>query len=262
MDAQVLSQKAHKASRVTPGRALFGASALLAWTGALMAAVMLVPHPAVAVLAGVLYTVPLISFWEFMVHVVMYHGKGLPGMKGVVRIHVAGHHHHIFPPSRYVQDGPYAFMRFRAPREPWRMSDNALDNALTQWAQIGLHFIVGVPAILGPAWLITHDVTFLLSALVTLAFVSWLLAYVHGVIHTPRDRWIEGHRWFQWLDRHHYIHHIDYQANVNFLLPLCDVLFGTLKMKLTEEEAARHPTFEQAKPMAKDIVRPAVEQAS
>lgn len=259
MDAQALRQKAQKSSRFNPLRVALGVLVLAAWSGACMAAVMWVPHPAVGVAAGVLYTVPLISLWEWMVHGVMYHGKGLPGLKGIVRIHVAGHHHHIFPPSRYVQDGPYAFMRFRAPLEPWRMSDNAVDNALTQWAQIGLHFIVGVPTILGPLWWVTRDVTFLASSLATLTIISWLLAYVHGCIHTPRDRWIEHHRWFQWLDRHHYIHHIDHQANINFLLPLCDVLFGTLKRALTPEEAARHPSFEEAKPMAKDIVRPATE---
>ena len=92
----------------------------------------------------------------------------------------------------------------------------------------------------------------------TLGVVSWLLAYVHGCIHTPRNRLIEHMRWYQWLDRHHYIHHIDQRANINFLLPICDVLFGTLKRRVTESEARRFPSFEEAKPMAKDIGRRAV----
>jgi hypothetical protein len=53
--------------------------------------------------------------------------------------------------------------------------------------------------------------------------------------------------WFLFLDRHHYIHHIDTEANVNFLLPLADLLFGTLRPSLTSAEEARHGTWEAAR---------------
>jgi hypothetical protein len=145
-------------------------------------------------------------------------------------------------------------MQLRAPLTPFRMSDNPVDNFLTEWSQIALHFVAGIPLIIVPSWLLLHSVAFTASALGTLTLISWMLAYVHGVIHTPRDRWVEHQRWFQWLDRHHYIHHNDLNANINFMLPICDFLFGTQKWELTPAEARRHPTFEQAKPMAKDIV--------
>lgn len=238
---------------VSPGRLMAGLAALGLWSAANMALVVTTGDPIVAVAAGVLYTVPLISMWEWMVHGVLYH-LGLPGLKGIKRIHAAGHHVSLFPPEKYVQDGRYEFMRFRKPLEPWVMSDNWVDNALTSWSQVALHFVVGVPTIILPAWLLTGSTVFLVSSLVTLAVISWLLAYVHGCIHTPRDRWIEHHRWFQWLDRHHYIHHVDQRSNINFLLPLCDWLFGSLKTELTEREKANNPSFEEAKPMAKDIV--------
>ena len=113
---------------------------------------------------------------------------------------------------------------------------------------MALHFVVGIPLILVPAWLATRSPTFLYSSLGTLALVSWLLSYVHGCIHTPRNRLIERMAWFQWLDRHHYIHHIDLSANINFLLPLCDLLFGTQKWVLTDEEQRHNPQFHEAKP--------------
>lgn len=237
---------------ITPARWAFALGVLTAWSTATLA---LVHYGGLvgALLAGPLFTIPLCSLGEWLVHGLLYH-RPIPGLEVIRKIHHAGHHGALFPPRRYVQHGPYEFMRFRQPLVPFRMSDNALDNFLTSYSQIGLHFAVGILLILLPAWLLTHSTAFLLSSLVSLAVISWLLAYVHGVIHTPRDRWIEHQRWFQWLDRHHYIHHVDLSANINFLLPVCDFLLGTQKWALTEAEAASVPSFEEAKPMAKDIV--------
>ncbi len=209
--------------------------------------------PALAMLLGITFTVPLISLWEWITHGVLYH-QALPGFREIFKIHVGGHHLALFPPERYFRQATYSFMRFRAPRLPWAMSDNLLDSVLTSGAQVGLHFVIGLPFIVLPAWLLSANPTFTGSVLVTLAVISVLLAYVHGVIHNPQGRWVERQGWFQWLDRHHYIHHVDMTANVNFLLPLCDVLLGTRKAALTPEEQARVPTFEAAKPLAWDVL--------
>lgn len=66
-------------------------------------------------------------------------------------------------------------------------------------------------------------------------------------IHCPGHSPLERARWFRWLDRHHYIHHVDTRANVNFLLPLGDLLLGTLRRELRADELARWPTWEQAR---------------
>lgn len=241
--------KVHKHElEIKPLRFVFALTALTAWS-ALVVLLARTGQPLLAVLAGPLYTIPLISLGEWLVHGVLYHGR-MPGLKFIRDIHHAGHHFALFPPDRYVQHGPYEFMRFRKPLVPFQMSDNAVDNTLTSWSQTALHFVVGIPLILVPAWLATRSPTFLYSSLATLALVSWLLSYVHGCIHTPRDRLIERMAWFQWLDRHHYIHHIDLSANINFLLPLCDLLFGTQKWALTDEEQRNNPQFHEAKPSA------------
>jgi hypothetical protein len=208
--------------------------------------------PAFAIVAGVLFTVPLTSLGEWLVHGVLYHGH-IPGFANIRRIHHHGHHFALFPPSHYVQHGEHAFMNVRAPLTPFRMAETAFDSFVTSYGQVALHFVAGIPLILVPVWAATGAGVFFASTLVTLGVISWLLSYVHGRIHTPRDGWIERQRFFQWLDRHHYIHHVDLSANINFMLPLCDFLFGTQKSQLTREEARRVPTFEQAKPMAKDI---------
>lgn len=196
-------------------------------------------------LAGVLFTVPLCSLGEWLVHGVMYHGH-LPGLRFMRNIHHNGHHFALFPTHHYVQHGPYEFMRFRKPLLPFRMADSRWDNFLTMYSQIGLHFVVGVPLILLPAWWLTGSAAFAVASLGALAAISWMLGYVHGVIHTPRARLIERMRWFQWLNHHHYLHHVDIQSNMNFMLPLFDVLLGTQKTTMTPDEAAAHPSFEDA----------------
>ena len=240
-------------------RWLFTFAVFGAWSAAMLALARVGARlgPALPVVAGALFTVPLVSLWEWLVHGVMYHRR-LPGLRFIHEIHHAGHHFALFPPKRYVQETGWPFMRVRRPFKPFAMSDNAWDSFLSSWGQIALHFAVGVPAILWPAWALGGGPSaFFWSAAASLGAVSWLLAYVHGVIHTPGDRLIEGTRWFQWLDRHHYIHHVDLSANINFLLPLCDLVIGTQKWALTPEEQARVPRFEQAKPMAKDVPAPA-----
>jgi hypothetical protein len=229
---------------VSPPRFVAGLVAIAAWSAACVALARL--DAAGAVLAGVLVTVPLCSLGEWLVHGILYHGT-VPGLRFIRVIHHNGHHFALFPPERYVHAGPQEFMRFRRPYLPFTMSDNALDNALTKWSQVGLHFVTGIPLILVPAWLLTGSVAFVLSCLASLSLISWLLAHVHGCIHTPKGRWIERQRWFQWLNHHHYIHHIDLDANINFGLPLCDLLFGTQRWELTAEEAAAHRPFAEAK---------------
>jgi hypothetical protein len=204
-----------------------------------------------ALATAVPFTLLLSSLGEWLVHRVLYHAR-IPGLGLLRRIHQHGHHVALFPPSRYVQQGPHEFMRVRAPLLPFRMAESRLDNQVTRWSQVGLHFAVGGPLILLPAWLLTARPAFLGGCLVTLAVVSFALAHVHGVMHTPRNRWIERQRWFRWLDRRHYIHHVNVGVNLNFLLPLCDLLWGTHRLSLTASEAARVPSFETARRQLND----------
>jgi hypothetical protein len=84
--------------------------------------------------------------------------------------------------------------------------------------------------------------------MVTSAVLSDLFVRVHDAIHYPgKHAYLEAQSWFKFLDRHHYIHHVDTEANVNFLLPLTDWCFGTLRRTLTAEELAKHGSWEEAK---------------
>jgi hypothetical protein len=230
--------------RVSLLRWMLGIGVIAAWTMAMVLVARQVGTASGAV-AGVLFTVPLCSLGEWLVHGFLYH-RGIPGLTFIRAIHHSGHHSALFPPRRYVHAGPFAFMRFRKPYIPFQMADNRLDNDLTMYSQVALHFVVGIPLILWPAWKLGQNNAFLVSVAATLVVISWLLAYVHGVIHTPRNRWIERRWAFQWLNHHHYIHHIDMTANINFMLPICDFLLGTQKDQLTADEKGAFPRFEEA----------------
>ena len=229
-------------------RWLFSLAVLAAMTSVFLGLATL--GPVGAVVGGLLLPVPLCSLGEWLVHGFLYH-RGMPGLTWIRDIHHAGHHWALFPPQRYVNRGsPFAFMRLSA---PWQMASNAQEETLTKWSQILLHFVVGIPLILLPAYVLTGSLLLVGCSTFTLAVISYLLADVHGHIHTPVGSWIERQSWFCALDRQHYIHHMDEGANLNFMLPLVDLLLGTRRFAPSESEQHRFPDFSAAKPMAWDV---------
>lgn|GEM_PF-451874 len=73
------------------------------------------------------------------------------------------------------------------------------------------------------------------------AFVSTIVyfvvyEYTHWNMHVPRGHYIEKFRWFQFLRRHHHLHHKYFQKNFCVLFPLADVVFGTM---ITDASVAR-----------------------
>ncbi len=66
----------------------------------------------------------------------------------------------------------------------------------------------------------------LLIALMASAFAAYYLAYeyLHWCMHVPAKRWIEGTRFFKWIDIHHRVHHLHPMKNLNVVLPVADFL--------------------------------------
>jgi sterol desaturase/sphingolipid hydroxylase (fatty acid hydroxylase superfamily) len=99
-----------------------------------------------------------------------------------------------------------------------------------------------------PGWIITRDAVFLSGLIVGSVVVSNLFIVVHDTIHRPGShRIVEAQPWFTFLDNHHYIHHVSLGENLNFLLPMADLLFGTLRTQLTPEELRAHGSLKKAK---------------
>ena len=201
----------------------------------------------VAVVGAPVAIVMIGSLYEWLVHRFVYHGPSPIGLwQSIYEIHQRGHHWHRFPPDHYVESGPVERIPVW-PAEPRTLCGSPRQRAVAWGAQYALYLFVGVPLAFVPAWFLTQNALFTTLAVVSGLTVCALFIRVHDVIHYPRDRWVEGLGAFRFLDRHHYIHHIDTRANLNFLLPLCDWLFGTLRLSPTEEELRRWPTFEEAK---------------
>jgi hypothetical protein len=201
-----------------------------------------------AVLALVLgvVVIPVIAApIEWYVHRFVYHEPVVRPLGAIFRVHTA-HHFAFFPTWRYVTDGPARRLSIR-----WRTPDvhaSAVRNAGVRLAHFAWYLSFGVVVVWVPAWLVTRSVPFVVGLAIGSVVVSNLFIVVHDTIHRPGShRLVEAQPWFAFLDRHHYIHHVDLGANLNFLLPLGDLLFGTLRTSLTDAELADHGDLESAK---------------
>lgn len=202
----------------------------------------------VAALLGLL-VVPLVaSPIEWFVHRFVYHEPVVRGLAAIFVVHTA-HHHSYFPTWRYVTAGPARRLSIR--RRAPEIHRRAVRNAGVRLAHFGWYMSFGVVLIWVPAWLVTRDVWFLGGIVVSSAAVSNLFIVVHDTIHRPGShRLVEAQPWFAFLDRHHFIHHVDLGCNLNFLLPLADLLFGTLRTELSADESAHHGSLQSAKAVA------------
>ena len=201
----------------------------------------------VAVIAGVIFTLIPAYIYEWLVHRYIYHQKRRGPLGRIYHIHHQGHHAKIFPTWRYTTNGVVR-------RHPVLAKDTAhlyppgWRNLISKAAHFCFYMSIGVVFIWTPAWVFTQNPVFLASIVLTSVIISDLFVRVHDAIHYPgRFRLVEAQPWFPFIDRHHFIHHVDMGANVNFLLPLADWCFGTLRTELTSAEIARHGTLDQAK---------------
>ena len=102
--------------------------------------------------------------------------------------------------------------------------------------------------IIAPCWLITKNGILLTSTLFSTIIICHFVVTVHDAIHYPSQHpYMQNQKWFKFLDNHHLIHHIDTEKNVNFLLPICDFLFGTIRFSLSDNEKDKFGTLDIAK---------------
>jgi hypothetical protein len=241
--------KAQAVGPVNGRRVALASGALLVVVAAMVDVVTLSGSGAWAVVLAValgLAVVPIIaSPLEWFVHRFVYHQPVIKALDAIFKVHTA-HHYAYFPTWRYVTGGPARRLSIRV-RTPYEHT-SFLRNAGVRLAHFGWYMAIGATVIWTPAWLLTHNGAFLMGIVVSSAIVSNLFIVVHDTIHRPGShRIVEAQPWYAFLDRHHYVHHIDLGVNLNFLLPLADLLFGTLRRTLTPEELARHGTLASAK---------------
>jgi hypothetical protein len=202
--------------------------------------------PAVVAAVTGLVVLPVIaSPIEWFVHRFVYHEAVIRPLKAIFTVHTA-HHYAYFPTWRYVTAGPARRLPIRN-RHPEALI-SGLRNAAVRLAHFTWYMSFGVVLIWLPAWRLTANKAYLGGLIFASVVVSNLFIVVHDTIHRPGShRIVEAQPWFAFLDRHHYIHHVALGVNLNFLLPLADLLFGTLRRELTPQELADYGSLEQAK---------------
>ena len=96
--------------------------------------------------------------------------------------------------------------------------------------------------------MITQNSILLVSTIVSTIIICHVVVTVHDAIHYPSQHpHMQNQKWFKFLDNHHLIHHINTEKNVNFLLPICDFLFGTIRLSLSADEVNKYGTLDLAK---------------
>ena len=102
-----------------------------------------------------------------------------------------------------------------------------LDVILFEWWQAPLLLAVHAPAVWGLQVVSGFPVFW--GGTTALAAYYGLYEYLHWCMHTPAGRWIERTRVFRRLDARHRLHHQLWRMNFNVVLPVGDLLFGTLR---------------------------------
>jgi hypothetical protein len=197
--------------------------------------------------AGAVATLLAASIIEWAVHRwIMHRPTRLPLLRLAYEHHHRAHHWINFPPDQYIQAGPVQYVPLWTGRLD-RVATSPLAWAATVASHLAFYAAFAVVLVLAPAWLWSGNTVFAWSVTATSVVVLFLFIHAHDAMHYPGLSPIERLRWFKWLDHHHYIHHVDTGANTNFLLPLGDLLLGTLRRELAAEELRRWPSYEQAR---------------
>lgn len=182
---------------------------------------------------------------EWFVHRFVYHEPVFGALTRIYSVHTA-HHYAYFPTWRYITGGPARRLTLHS--DDRSVTDTSTGNAIIRLSHFAWYMTFGIVFMWIPAWFITHNGVFLSGIIASSVVVSNLFIVVHDTIHRPDShRIVEAQPWFNFLDNHHYIHHVALGRNLNFLLPLADLLFGTLQLRLTDEELRTHGSLERAK---------------
>jgi hypothetical protein len=147
------------------------------------------------------------SFFEWSLHRYLMHGRWIKGYP--YRTHDQVHH-------KVFDSGPNYHLGERDDHDlvtmawwngPVLMLANAPLPTLVAW-------------LAGSWWVIPGAMA---------AYVLYYAAYeyLHWCMHVPRERWFERTRLYKWIDRHHRLHHLEPDRNLNVVLPLADWILRT-----------------------------------
>ncbi|HLK56506.1 MAG TPA: sterol desaturase family protein [Chthonomonadaceae bacterium] len=168
------------------------------------------------------------SFFEWYWHKFWMHTPRPP--KEAFRGHTIVHH------GRYKGDDSYFVPEGEHPEHI----------LLKPYALPGI-VVAHLPIILLINYLIPYTA---IGAVVGIVLYFLVYEYMHWNMHVPRGHFVERFRWFQFLRKHHHLHHKYFQKNFCVLFPLADLVLGTL---ITERILA-HRKAEREQAIANGVI--------
>jgi hypothetical protein len=187
-----------------------------------------------AVLAGALIAVVQASLFEWAFHRYWLHRPWLP--PSCFTSHTLIHHQLCKHDDTFhvVEQEQEEALAFKWWGGPTLILINVVPWALLTWGFA--------------AWgVVFPHVAFVVAFAATVAIYYAGYEGLHHLMHKPAPSFITRSRYFRFIERHHRIHHIHMDRNLNVLLPLADFCLGTL---VTEIPAPR-PTPEAARRLAR-----------
>jgi hypothetical protein len=169
----------------------------------------------VAVVVGLIVAVVQASFAEWAFHRLWLHRPWLP--KDCFTQHTLIHHQ---------------LCKFD---DTFHVTDEEQHEALTfAWWGGPLLITINMVPWVAVAWALQASgvalpyLAFLITVAVGLSIYYVGYESLHYFMHKPTIAFIERSRPFQFIKRHHRIHHVRMNRNLNVLLPLADLVLGTL----------------------------------
>ncbi|MDQ5950176.1 MAG: hypothetical protein QG585_118 [Patescibacteria group bacterium] len=158
-------------------------------------------------LGAILYT----SYFEWVLHKRVMH-KPLWGFRYPFKAHAQVHH------KLYKADETY-----HLGDRDWSIAKTI---TMARWNIFVLLPIAGLPWYI-LAWILRDP---WLAAIPTIVIALYYVTYeyLHWCMHLPKKRRLEKSWAFKALDKHHRLHHLCMNKNFNVVLPLADLMLGTL----------------------------------
>jgi hypothetical protein len=189
-------------------------------------------------LMGFIYTFLVATTLEWFVHKYIYHMK-FPCLGYVYMVHFI-HHWIQYPPKDYYQNGEHK----RLTMDGVTIFSN-IGNIKIRYKHFTFYITFGLIFVIIPA-LYLGCLGFTISGILFSVVFSDLFIRVHDTIHRPHyNQFIRNTSWFKFLNHHHWIHHIDNECNLNFLLPLFDLMIGTIRFQTTKIEDEKFGAFQK-----------------
>ena len=169
----------------------------------------------VPVIAGLALMTLQSSFVEWAFHRYWLHRPWLP--KNCFTTHTLIHHQlcKFDDTFHVVEEEQHEALTFAWWGGPVLIAISVAPWALLSWGLAAAHVALPyLPFLIG------------MAVAVTLYYIGY--EGFHFLMHKPGVAWIERSRYFRFLERHHRIHHVQMDKNLNVLFPLADFLLGSL----------------------------------